>query len=86
MLSSINRLGARATRSFAFGIYSPKDKSIPFYVMGRRQYNEEAFRSFDMLLALCKEYGVRILVPIIASQSFEVVRGVDELAALSGKT
>ena len=86
LLSSINRLGARATRSFAFGIHSPKDKGIPFHVMGRRQYNEDAFRSFDMLLALCKEYDVRILVPIIASQSFEIVRGVDEFAALSGKT
>lgn len=86
MLSSINRVGARATRAFAFGIYSPKDKGVPFHVMGRRQYNEVAFRSFDLLLALCKEYDVRIIVPIIASQSFEVVRGVDEFAALSGNT
>ncbi|MFO1389684.1 hypothetical protein [Cellvibrio sp.] len=86
ILSSINRLGARATRSFSFGVYSPKDNGVPFHISGRRQYNEDAFRSFDLLLALCKEYDVRILVPFIASQSFPVVRGVDEFAALSGNT
>lgn len=86
LLSSIHRLGARATRAFSFGIYSPKDKGVPTYVMGHRQYNEEAFRAFDLMLALCKEYDVRIIIPIIASQSFPVVRGVDEFAALSGNT
>lgn len=86
LLSSIQRLGARATRAFAFSVYSAKDNGVPAHITARRQYNEEAFRAFDLLLALCKEYDVRIIVPIIASQSFPVVRGVDEFAALSGNT
>jgi len=86
LLGAINRLGARATRSFSFGVHSPQDKGIPFHIMGRRQYHEAAFRSFDLMLALCREYDVRVIVPFIASQSFPVVRGVDEFAALSGNT
>lgn len=86
ILSSIHRVGARATRSFSFSVYSPKDGGVPVHIIGQRQYNEEAFRSFDLLLALCKEYDVRILIPVIASQSFPVVRGTDEFAALSGNT
>lgn len=86
LLGSLQRLGARATRAFAFGVHSPLDKGIPFHIMGRRQYHEAAFRSFDLMLALCREYDVRVIVPFIASQSFPVVRGVDEFAALSGNT
>lgn len=86
LLGSLQRLGARATRTFAFGVYSPLDKGIPVHIVGQRQYNEAAFRSFDLLLALCREYDVRVIVPFIASQSFPVVRGVDEFAALSGNT
>lgn len=86
VLGSLQRLGARATRSFAFGVYSPLDGGMPAHIQGRRQYNEAAFRAFDLMLALCRAYDVRVIVPLIASQSFPVVRGVDEFAALSGRT
>jgi mannan endo-1,4-beta-mannosidase len=86
VLGGLQRVGSRATRSFSFSVFSSKDKGIPVYIEGRRKYNEEAFKSFDLLLALCKEYDIRILVPLIASQSFPTIRGVDEFAALSGKT
>ena len=85
-LETLRRLGARATRTFSLSIASPADGSLPVYITGRRTYNEEAFRALDRVLALCPEYDVRLVIPIIASQSFGGIRGVDEFAALSGKT
>jgi len=84
-LSGLQRVGSRATRSFSLSIHSPADKGVPVYVTARRSYNEEAFRCLDRLLALCPEYDVRIILPVIASQSFDTIRGVDEFAKLSGK-
>ena len=85
-LETLRRLGARATRTFSLSVASPPDGPLPAYITGRRTYNEEAFRCLDRVLALCHEYDVRLIIPIIASQSFGGIRGVDEFAALSGQT
>ena len=85
MLDSFHRLGARATRTFALAVCSPADGKMPAYFTGRRQYNEEAFRCLDLILARCHEYDIRLIIPFIASQSFANVRGVDEFSTLSGK-
>ena len=37
------------------------------------------------MIALAHEYDIRLIVPFIASQSFERIRGVDEFAELAGK-
>jgi hypothetical protein len=85
MLDSFHRLGGRVTRTFALAVASPDDKGMPAYITGRRQYNEEAFRCLDLVIARCHEYDVRLIIPFIASQSFGFVRGVDEFSTLSGK-
>ena len=85
MLGSLHRLGARATRTFALAVACPDDHGMPAYIAGRRQYNEEAFRCLDRVIARCHEYDVRLILPFIASQSFAKVRGVDDFGALSGK-
>jgi hypothetical protein len=85
LLGGLNRVGARATRIFTLSVVSPKDKGVPVYITGRRTYNEEAFRCLDRVLALCHDYDVRIIIPLIASQSFGGIRGIDEFAALAGK-
>lgn len=84
LLDSLHRLGARATRSFSLSIASPQDP-FPTYITARRTYNEDAFRALDRFLALCRENDVRVIIPIIASQSFPTIRGVDEFAALAGR-
>ena len=86
LLETMHRLGARATRSFSLSVSTATDGGVPGYLMGRRIYNEEAFRCLDRVLALCHKYDVRVIIPLIASQSFPNVRGVDEFAAWSGKT
>jgi mannan endo-1,4-beta-mannosidase len=85
VLGGLKRVGARATRIFPLSVVSPKDNGLPVYLTGHRQYNEEAFRCLDRVLALGHDYDVRIIVPVIASQSFGGIRGIDEFAALAGK-
>jgi mannan endo-1,4-beta-mannosidase len=85
ILDGLNRLGARATRTFSLSVFSPDDNGMPVYISAHRTYNEEAFRCLDRVIALCHEYDVRLVIPFIASQSFGGIRGVDEFSALSGK-
>jgi mannan endo-1,4-beta-mannosidase len=85
ILDGIRREGGRATRTFSLSVYHPDDKGMPVYITGHRQYNEEAFKCLDRMIALGHEYDVRFIIPFIASQSFASVRGVDEFSALAGK-
>jgi quercetin dioxygenase-like cupin family protein len=85
ILGGLQRLGARATRTFSLSIFHPADNGVPVYISARLTYNEEAFRCLDRVLALCAEYDVRVIIPFIASQSFGTIRGVDEFAQLAGK-
>lgn len=85
ILDGLKRVGSRATRTFSLSVYSPKDNGMPVYISGYRQYNEDAFRCLDKVIALAQEYDIRLIIPFIASQSFGGIRGVDEFSALSGK-
>jgi mannan endo-1,4-beta-mannosidase len=85
VLRALQQMGARATRCFALSITAPSDGGVPVYISGRRNYNEAAFRTLDRVLALCPEYDVRVIIPLIIAQNFVGWRGVDEFAALAGK-
>jgi hypothetical protein len=85
ILDGIRREGGRATRTFSLSVYHPDDKGMPVYFSGHSQYNEEAFRCLDRIIALGHKYDVRLIIPFIASQTFASVRGVDEFSALAGK-
>lgn len=85
ILDGIRRTGGRATRTFSLSVYHPDDKGMTVYFSGHRQYNEEAFKCLDRVIALAHQSDVRLIIPFIASQSFPSVRGVDEFSALAGK-
>ena len=85
IFGAIQREGGLATRTFPFSVFSPGDNGMPVYITGRRIYNEAAFQCLDRVIALAREYNVRLIIPFIASQSFASIRGVDEFSALSGK-
>jgi mannan endo-1,4-beta-mannosidase len=74
ILDGIRREGGRATRTFSLSVFHPDDKGMPVYFSGHRQYNEEAFRCLDRIIALGHKYDVRLIIPFIASQSFASVR------------
>ncbi len=85
LFSGLQRVGGIVTRTFTLSIYTPEDSGVPVYISARRTYNEDAFRCLDRVIALAPEYGLRLIIPIIASQSFNGIRGVDEFSALTGK-
>ena len=85
LFSGIQCAGGLVTRTFSLSLYSPDDKGVPVYIPARRTYNEEAFQCLDRVIALAHQYNIRLIIPIIASQSFAGVRGVDEFSALDGK-
>jgi len=85
LFSGIQRTGGLATRTFTLSVSAPADSGVPVYIPARRTYNEEAFRCLDRVVALAHEYNIRLIIPLIASQSFRTIRGVDEFAALAGK-
>jgi mannan endo-1,4-beta-mannosidase len=84
ILGALQWVGSRATRTFSLSVFSPED-NLPVYISARRTYHEEAFQTLDMILALAHEYDVRIIVPLIASQQFYGIRGVDEFSDLAAK-
>lgn len=85
VLRAMQQMGGRATRCFSLSIAAPADGGVPVFIIGRRTYNEEAFRALDRVLALCPEYDIRVIIPLIIAQNFSGWRGVDEFAALAGK-
>ena len=80
-LESLRQMGARATRCFSLSIFSAENQGVPVYIQGPGRYNEKAFRTLDKALQVCNEKGIRLILPVIASQSFWGWRGVDEFAA-----
>ncbi len=85
IFGGIARTGGLVTRTFTLSISSPEDKGMPVYISARRVYNEDAFQCLDRIIALAHEYDIRLIIPFIASQSFNGIRGVDEFSALSGR-
>lgn len=85
-IKTIVQLGGKVTRSYVFSIKVPgKD---PTHIDGIGEdgsllFNEEAFRAYDNLLALCNQYGVRLIVPFIDNWSHW--GGIDDLAKLREK-
>jgi len=86
VFEAMRYLGARATRTFSLSIYDPRDpEGKNVYITGRREYNEEALKCLDRVLALAGEYDIRVIIPLVAAQHFQGWRGADEFAALAGK-
>jgi hypothetical protein len=84
-LETLRQIGATATRTFGLSVQSPRDRAPAFILGPDGHYNETAFRALDLLLALCHEYGVRLIIPFLDSHSFQNIRGFDEFAAFYGK-
>jgi hypothetical protein len=84
-LTTIRQMGGRATRCYTFSIHKSGD-SIPVYINGIRQYNEDAFRTFDRVLLLANQIGIRIIVPIIDVHDFYGWGGIQEFAAFRHKS
>jgi mannan endo-1,4-beta-mannosidase len=87
VFDGLDRLGAKVTRvGIGLSMYSAKDRHPHVHVQARRTYNEDAFKALDRVLDTARRHGIRVIFPFIASQTFPNTRGVDEFAAMSGRS
>jgi len=84
VLTTVRSMGGCATRSFTLTVRQ-KGNPLPTYIVGIRQYNEDAFKTLDKILQLCNEIGIRLIFPIIDSHDFFGVGGIKQLAEFRGK-
>lgn len=84
VFATIREMGGRALRIYTIPVRSetfPPD--APSYVLAPGQFNEEAFRCLDLMMALANEYGVRIIVPLV--NNWQWMGGRQSYAAFRGR-
>jgi mannan endo-1,4-beta-mannosidase len=70
-LESIKAMGGSVTRMYTITVRRKDDSAdIPRYVLGPGQFNEEAFRALDQVLASANKVGVRIIIPFVDNWSW----------------
>ncbi len=83
-LESVKAMGGTVARMYVITVRRKDDTpEIPRYVLGPGQFNEEAFRTLDQMLAIANETGVRIIIPFVDNWSW--MGGRAEYAGFRGK-
>jgi hypothetical protein len=83
--ASVRQLGGTVVRSYSIPIKrADESASIPKYVRGLDDYNEEAFRNFDLMLKLANQQHIRLIIPLINNWPWQ--GGREDLAAWRGKS
>jgi len=84
IFETIRQMGGTVTRTYVFSVVggsnNPTQKS---HINGLRQYDEDLFRDFDLVLKLANEYQIRLIVPFI--DNWDWWGGTKQLAAFRGK-
>ena len=64
-LTSIKQMGGKVARMYVFSVKKQGDTVAIFHVEGPGKFNEEAFRTFDKVLQIANEVGIRLIVPFV---------------------
>ncbi|HTR81444.1 MAG TPA: cellulase family glycosylhydrolase, partial [Bacteroidota bacterium] len=83
-LTAIKQMGGKVARVYVFSVKKEDDTTAPYYVEGPGKFNEEAFKTFDKVLQVANEVGVRLIVPFVDNWLWW--GGPKEYAAFRGKT
>lgn len=84
-LGAVQQLGGRVVRIYALSVRKQSDDpKVPRHVLGPGQFDEAAFAALDLVLALCREYGIQVIIPFV--DNWQWWGGVAEYAAFRGKT
>ena len=84
-LESIKQMGGRVVRIYTIPVKrEDQSDAVPAYVTGPGQFNEQAFKVNDMMLAIANELGIRIIFPIV--NNWKWMGGRPQYAAFRGKT
>lgn len=83
-LETIRMMGGRVVRTYTLPVVEASAlPGTPKYIEGLDRYNEAAFRTLDLVLAIANEKGIRLIIPFI--NNFQWWGGVEAFAALRGK-
>ena len=64
-LTAIKQMGGKVARVYVFSVKKESDLNAIAYVEGPGKFNEEAFRTFDKVLQIANEVGIRLIVPFV---------------------
>jgi mannan endo-1,4-beta-mannosidase len=83
-LGAIEQIGGQVVRTYTLSVKKADDPpDLPRYILGPGQFNEEAFRTLDQVLAAAHRHRVRLIIPFVDMWSWW--GGVTELATFRGK-
>lgn len=84
-LSTVRQMGGTVARTYSISVVRGNDPPPQAsHVLGPGRFNEEAFRSLDLILQVANEQGVRLIIPLVNNWIWMGGRG--EYAAFRGKT
>ncbi|MGA2172920.1 MAG: hypothetical protein ABSG82_07935 [Sedimentisphaerales bacterium] len=83
-LESVRQMGGNVVRIYTLSIKKAgEDPNIPRHVTGPGKFNDEAYKSLDMTMAIANRKGIRIIFPFIDNARWW--GGVETCAAFRGK-
>ncbi|MGA9779760.1 MAG: cellulase family glycosylhydrolase [Limisphaerales bacterium] len=83
-LATGHQMGGTVVRTYSIPVWRGDDPPTESsYVLGVDQYNENAFRTFDLALKLANANGVRLIIPLVNNWKWQGGRG--EYAGFRGK-
>ena len=83
-LASVRQQGGTVVRTYVLSVVRTNDTPrAPRHVLGPGQFNEEVFRTLDLVLQIANEQGVRVIVPFVDNWSWW--GGIAEYAGFRGK-
>jgi len=83
-LGAIEQIGGQVVRTYTLSVRKADDPAdLPRYILGPGQFNEEAFKTLDQVVAAAHRHHVRLIIPFVDQWSWW--GGVAELAAFRGK-
>ncbi len=83
-LGAIEQMGGQVVRTYTLAVKKADDPpELPRYILGPGQFNEEAFKTLDAVIAAAHRHRVRLIIPFVDQWSWW--GGTAELAAFRGK-
>jgi mannan endo-1,4-beta-mannosidase len=83
-LEAVRQMGGQVVRIYCLSVrVSGEDSNIPRHITGPGQFDEKAFESLDMVLAVANRKGIRVIIPFI--DNWKWWGGVGAVAAFRNK-
>ncbi|MEN6386925.1 MAG: hypothetical protein ABFD79_17225 [Phycisphaerales bacterium] len=84
-LETIRQMGGQVVRTYSLSVRKPgEDPNIPRHINAPGQFDEEAFKALDCVLAVANQKGIRLIIPII--DNWKWWGGIPALTEYRGKS